>query len=77
VDLIGRTFTPCQVGTALQAGGQAQQCVPGDRGFHLFPIQLNLWTFGNTFLPLELDLSTFGLRPRANLGYVGDKASLS
>jgi len=43
----------------------------------LLPFKLNLRTFGNTSLPLALNLSTFGPRPRVNLGQMGDKVSLS
>jgi len=46
------------------------------RGLHSLPSKLNLRTFGNTSLLLELKLSTFGLRPRVHLGYMGDKVSL-
>jgi hypothetical protein len=47
------------------------------RGLHSLTSQLNLRTFGNTSLTLELDYSTFGTRPRAGLGHVGDIVSLS
>jgi hypothetical protein len=39
--------------------------------------KLNLRTFGNTTLTLELNLSAFGRHPRVNLGCVGDKVSFS
>ena len=45
------------------------------RGLHSFPFPLNLRTFGNTLLTLELNLSTFGPRPRDNL-VCGGKSEL-
>jgi len=45
------------------------------RGLHSLTSELNLTTFGNTSLPLELNLSTLGPRPRVALGYMGDKVS--
>jgi hypothetical protein len=50
-------------------------CVSG-RGLHSLTSKLNLRTFGNTSLLLELNLSTIGAHPRVNLGYLGDKVSL-
>ena len=47
------------------------------RGLHSLPAKLNWRTFGNTSHPFELNLSTFRPRPRVNLGYMGDKVSLS
>jgi hypothetical protein len=47
------------------------------RGLHSFSFQLNLRTIGNTLLPLELNLSTFGPHPRVTLGHMWDKVSLS
>jgi len=43
------------------------------RGLHSLTSQLNLRTFGNTSLTLELNLSTFETHPRVNLGYTGTK----
>ena len=40
-------------------------------------LQLNLRTFGNTSLTLELNLSTIGTHSRVNLGYMGDNVSFS
>ena len=51
--------------------------LPAARGLHSLTSQLNLRTFRNTSLTLELNLSTFGIRPRVNLGYIGDTISLS
>ena len=50
---------------------------PMCRGLHSLTSELNLKTFGNTSLTFELNLSTFGPHPRVNLGYMGDKLSLS
>jgi hypothetical protein len=47
------------------------------RGLHSLISQLNLRTFGNTSLTLELNLGTFGPHPRVDLAYVGDTVSLS
>jgi hypothetical protein len=46
------------------------------RGLHSLTSQLNLRTFENTSLPLGLNLSTLGTRPRVRLGYMGDNLSL-
>ena len=51
---------------------------PWNQGLiHSLTSELNFRTFGNTSLTLELNLSTFGTHPRINLGYMGDKVSLS
>jgi len=47
------------------------------RGLHSLTSKLNLRTFGNTSLTLELNLNTIGPHPRVNLGYMGDNVSLS
>ena len=44
---------------------------------HSLTSKLNLRTFGNTSLTLELNLSTLGTHPRVNLGYMGDRVSSS
>jgi hypothetical protein len=44
------------------------------RGFiHSLTSKLNLRTYGNTTLTLELNLSTSRTHPRVNTGYVGTK----
>jgi len=47
------------------------------RSLHSLTSALNLRTFGNTSLTLELNLSTLGTHQRVKLGYMGDKVSLS
>jgi len=47
------------------------------KALHPLTSELNLRTFGNTLLTLELNLSTLGTHQRINLGYIGDKVSLS
>jgi hypothetical protein len=47
------------------------------RGLHSLTSELNLRTLGNTSLPLELNLSTFGPHPRGMLDYTGDTVSSS
>ena len=49
----------------------------GGRGLHSFTSPLNLRTFGNTLLTLELNFSTFGPHQRGDLGCMGDQVSLS
>ena len=44
---------------------------------HSLTSKLNLRTFGNTSLTLQLDFSTLGPHLRVHLGCVGDKVSLS
>jgi hypothetical protein len=55
-------------GSFVRAGATVRGS-PG-RGLHS---ELNLRTFGNTSLTLELNLSTFGTHPQLNLGHTGDK----
>jgi hypothetical protein len=63
----------------LAPGKYAERVVAGPhaRGLHSLTSMLNLMIFGNTSLTLKLNLSTFGTHPRANLGYLGEKVSLS
>ena len=46
-------------------------------GLTLVHFSAQLEDLRDTSLTLELNLSTFGAYPRINLGYVGDKVSLS
>jgi hypothetical protein len=64
------------LGAADRAGRRRLQHAAG-RGLHSLTSELNLRTFRKTSLPLELNLSTSGPHPRINLGYVGNKVSLS
>ena len=45
----------------------------GGRGSHSLTSELNLRTFGNTSLTLELNSSTSGTHPRVELVWVGIK----
>jgi hypothetical protein len=65
---VGRVAARVPVGRAGHARAHG-------RGLHSLTSELNLRTFWNTSLPVELNLSTFGTRPRVNLGNVGDKVS--
>jgi len=47
------------------------------RGLYSLTSELNLRTFGNTSLSLELNLSTLGTHPRFSSGSSGDKVSYS
>ena len=47
------------------------------RGLHSLTSELNLRTFGNASLKLELNLSTLGTPQRFNVGDMGDKVSLT
>ena len=50
---------------------------PVSRGLHSLTSKLNLRTFGDTSLTLELNLSNFGTDPRVDVVYKGDTVSLS
>jgi len=47
------------------------------QGLTLAHFKAQLEDLQDTSLTLELNLSTFGTHPRANLGYIGDNMSLS
>jgi len=47
----------------MPAAAAAAHHHPPDRGLHSLTSELNLRTFGNTSLPLELNLSTLGPHP--------------
>jgi hypothetical protein len=57
-------------------GIQLAQQAPKGRGLHCFTSELNLRTFRDAMLTLQLNLSTFGTHPRVNLGHMGDKREL-
>jgi hypothetical protein len=59
------------MGRRDMAGGGTSGTVQG-RGLHSLTSELNLRTFGNVSLTLELDLSTFISSARVNLSYMGD-----
>ena len=48
----------------------------GGRALHSSTSELNLKTFMNTSLTLELNLGTFGTHPRINFGHMGGKVIL-
>ena len=50
---------------------------PASQGLTLAHFRAQLEVLRDTSLTLELNLSTFGTHPRVNLGYMGDKVSLS
>jgi hypothetical protein len=54
----------------------SELCPPSCRGLHPSTSQLNLRTLENISLPLKLNVSAFGPRPRVHLGCMEDKVSL-
>ena len=58
-------------------GVAADVHAPVGRGLHSLTSELNLRTFGNTSLTLELNWSVFRTHPRVNLGHMGDKVLVS
>ena len=62
--------------TATPASAPASAS-PASQGLTLAHFRAQLEDLGDTSLTLQLDLSTFGTHPRANLGHMGDKVSLN
>jgi len=75
------TTLPCHVQRArhedYERDTEVQRVLPAARGLTLAHFTAQLEDLGNTSLNLELNLSTFGIRPRVNLGFMGDTISLS